>query len=154
MTREECLDLCDDLVFADDLDDAIVGVAQRFNETFVVYDRSKVLGIFMARDGMTEEQAVEFFEFNVVGAYVDGGPAFIETIRREPEPKPLVVDVVHISTQSEHTVVDANGKTWSFSWHDFLGPTVLRGDGQPFARQPGIRSPFWPALTAWQTSRR
>jgi len=32
----------------------------------------------VARDGMTEEEAIEYFEFNVTGAWVgEGTPAFV-----------------------------------------------------------------------------
>jgi hypothetical protein len=36
----------------------------------VIYDEDKCIQILMERDGMTDEEAIEFFEFNVVGAYV------------------------------------------------------------------------------------
>jgi hypothetical protein len=54
-----------------------------------------------------------------------------------------------VCVSPEHEVTDANGKTWRFEFHSFLGPTILRKDGQPRARLPGERSPFWPAFTAW-----
>lgn len=72
MTREECVEAsgCDDLLFADGFDEAILGIGQRFNDVFVVYDRDVVLDTLVKRDGMSYEQAVEFFDFNIVGAYV------------------------------------------------------------------------------------
>ena len=57
-------------LYADGFDDAIIGIGRQFNKTIVVYDESKCLDILIKRDGMTEEEAIEFFEFNVVGAYV------------------------------------------------------------------------------------
>ena len=57
-------------LYADGFDDAIIGIGRQFNKTIVVYDESKCLDILINRDGMTEEEAIEFFEFNVVGAYV------------------------------------------------------------------------------------
>lgn len=63
---------------ADGFDEAIIGMARQFNQTLVVYDEDKCLAILMERDGMTEEEAIEFFEFNVVGAYVGGGtPVYV-----------------------------------------------------------------------------
>lgn len=50
----------------------------------------------------------------------------------------------------EHTVTDATGRTWRFEQHHYCGPIVLRQDGEPKARQPGSRSPFWPAYEAWR----
>ena len=67
------------LLVMDGFDDCIVGVCHRFNDTFVVYDRRKVIAKLMA-DGMTEEEAVEFHQFNQLGAWVgDHTPAFIDT---------------------------------------------------------------------------
>lgn len=50
----------------------------------------------------------------------------------------------------EVIVTDAKGRTWLFEMHRFCGPLVLRRDGSPKSRQPGSRSPFWPAFEAWQ----
>ena len=84
MTREECVEAAggdddDELLFADGFDEAILGVAQRFNDTFVVYDKQKVLAIMVERDGMTHQEAMEFFDFNIVGAFVGPRtPAFMD----------------------------------------------------------------------------
>ena len=60
----------EDLLVMDGYDDCIVGVVERFgSEPFVVYDRKKVLAKLMA-DGMSEEEALDFHEFNQVGAWV------------------------------------------------------------------------------------
>lgn len=58
----------EELMFADGYDDAIIGVTYHRGENVVVYDRSKVIAI-LAKD-MSLEDAEEFFEFNVAGAYV------------------------------------------------------------------------------------
>lgn len=72
----------EELLFADGFDDAIVGIGQRFNSTFVVYDYPKVIETLITRDGMTYEDAVEFFDFNIVGAWVgEGTPCFLTTER-------------------------------------------------------------------------
>lgn len=83
MTREECVEAAggddDELLFADGFDEAIIGVAERFNDTFVVYDKQKVLEIMVKRDGMSYEEAMEFFDFNIVGAWVGPKtPAFVD----------------------------------------------------------------------------
>ena len=61
-----------DFLKADGLDDAIIGISciKPSGEYVVVYSRSKCIDIFMQRDGMTDEEALEFFEYNVEGAYV------------------------------------------------------------------------------------
>ena len=66
------------MLYADGFDDAILGGGQRFNDIFVVYDRNKLLDILVERDGMTMDEAIEQYEFNIVGAWVgDSTPAFI-----------------------------------------------------------------------------
>lgn len=62
------------------LDDAIVGVASRIgSEDFLVYSRQKCIEIFMAKNDWTYEEADEWFEYNVQGAYVgESTPAFME----------------------------------------------------------------------------
>ena len=67
------------LVIADDLDHAFLGLMMRFNvlDPIACYDYDRVIQGYMA-DGMTEEEAVEFFEFNVIGAWVgERTPCFL-----------------------------------------------------------------------------
>lgn len=53
---------------ADGFDEAIIGVATDFSEPRLVYSVSKCLDI-LKRD-MSEEDAMEYFTYNVSGAYV------------------------------------------------------------------------------------
>ena len=64
----------------DGYDDCIVGVCHQFGRPPVLaYDLTAVLES-MIRDGMTYEEAVEFFEFNQLGAYMGPlTPVFINT---------------------------------------------------------------------------
>lgn len=55
------------MLIADGLNDAIVGVTTK---GVAVYDVDKILAILMERDGMTDIEALEFFEFNIEGAYM------------------------------------------------------------------------------------
>jgi len=59
------------LLIADGLDHAFVGLMMRFNvlEPIACYDYDRVIEGYI-EEGMTEEEAVEFFEFNVIGAWV------------------------------------------------------------------------------------
>ena len=60
----------------DGFDEAIIGEVQRFSDTFILYDHSKVMEILM-RD-MSEEDALDYWSYNQVGAWVgDGTPAFL-----------------------------------------------------------------------------
>ena len=66
------------LICADGFDDAILGVVERFNNAFVVYDRARVIHTLMRRDGMTEDEAEEFYSINIVGAWVgEETPGFL-----------------------------------------------------------------------------
>jgi len=53
-----------------DFDECIIGVAEGFNiEPILVYDRNKMIKKLMTRDHMTEADAVDFFEYNIIGSY-------------------------------------------------------------------------------------
>ena len=56
------------LLFADGLDDAIIGICP--DTLRVVYSRTKVIEIFIKNDLMTEEDAIEHAEYNTFNAYV------------------------------------------------------------------------------------
>ena len=60
-------------------DEAIIGVTERAGGmTVVAYDRMTCIEILM-RDGMDRDEAEEFFEFNVCGAWMgDATPVFID----------------------------------------------------------------------------
>jgi len=63
-----------DALFADGLDDALVGVARRCGQpTLAVYDYEKCVEVFMSREGISHEDAIEWMEFNVVGAWLGEG---------------------------------------------------------------------------------
>ncbi len=67
-----------EILIADGLESALIGVAQQYNKYFAVYDRELAIKIFMDKDDMTWDDAEEWFEFNVVGAWVgENTPAFV-----------------------------------------------------------------------------
>jgi len=68
-----------EILLADGFDDCLIGVVERAGGSVVAaYDTNKVLAKLMDRDGMDEEAASEFFEFNILGAYMgDRTPVFI-----------------------------------------------------------------------------
>jgi hypothetical protein len=73
------------LVVLDGFGDAVVGIAERYNERVVVYDHCKVVEILVCRDGMGEEEAVEFIDYNIAGAFVGNGGPFLLVDRRSGE---------------------------------------------------------------------
>ena len=79
MNRKEIAENYPELLVAAGFDKAIIGVARTFNNLSVCYDTNKCIKILMTRDNMTQLEAIEYFEYNVVGAYVgEHTPSFIE----------------------------------------------------------------------------
>jgi hypothetical protein len=68
----------EDMLFADGFEDALIGYIERAGSSSVaLYDTVKCLQILMTDHGMTEEEAEEYFYYNVVGAYMgENTPAF------------------------------------------------------------------------------
>lgn len=72
----------DKILLADGFEDAFVGIATQFNRKFSVYDREKCIDILIVRDGMTNDEAEEYFQYNVEGSWVgESTPAFIIQIK-------------------------------------------------------------------------
>jgi hypothetical protein len=68
------------ILLADGLDEAFIGIGWQFNTPLAVYDRDKCMEILESQ-GMTPEEAQEYFYFNTQGAYVgEQTPIFIERI--------------------------------------------------------------------------
>ena len=70
-------------MFADGFDDAIVGVGNSFGGSLcAIYDTDKIVKICM-KGGMEYDEALEYFDFNIAGAYVgEQTPIFIHKIER------------------------------------------------------------------------
>jgi len=92
--REEIAEGCEGLLFMDppeDFDQAIIGVCFGYGQSHkVAYDYEKVIKANM-KNGMTYDEAEEYFEHNQVGAYVgEHTPVFITlgvTFRAKSEVK-------------------------------------------------------------------
>ncbi len=68
---------------ADGLDKAFMGVASRFGmDDVFAYDKDECIkATTMWRDGMSYEEAFEFFNYNVIGAWVgEKTPLFCKKI--------------------------------------------------------------------------
>lgn len=78
--RDRIADYAPGALLADGFDDAILGVAERCGQpTLVAYDRCRCIDILEAQ-GMSREDAEEYFEFNVAGAWVgEQTPVWIDT---------------------------------------------------------------------------
>ena len=83
ISKEDWEDLMEEFegaLMATGFEEALIGFGYQFNKPLAVYDRNKCLNILMST-GMDYEEAVEYFEFNVVGSYVgETTPVFISLI--------------------------------------------------------------------------
>ena len=60
-----------------------IGVVERigFDETIILYDTDKIIKLLEA-DGMSNEEATEYFQYNILGAYMGKGtPAFATLLK-------------------------------------------------------------------------
>lgn len=61
----------EEFLLADGFEDAFVGVVYgKGREAVACYNHDRCLEVLMSRDGMTEEEASEYFSFNVDDAWV------------------------------------------------------------------------------------
>ncbi len=84
MTREILAEQYPDLLIADGLDDAILGVCHRAcGQSTVAYDERKVIEILMSWE-MTHDEATDFYYFNTLGAHLGPTtPCYIELLRAD-----------------------------------------------------------------------
>jgi hypothetical protein len=104
MTREEKIKAAIDdyidnyyedekILRCDGFDEEVIGIAHPISgQPVLAYDRDAIIDRLVSRDGMSEIDASEHFDFNIGGAYMGPGtPIFISRIpeldeaREEPE---------------------------------------------------------------------
>lgn len=86
-----------DALLLDGFEDAFIGIARRCGQpALAVYDRDRCLDLLVRRDGMSYEEAEEFFEFNVQGAWVG-------------EHTPIILERAFVPSALHGTGWDANG---------------------------------------------
>lgn len=69
----------EEALLADGFEEAFIGPATRCGQpTLAAYSYTKAVDVLVKRDGMTEEEAQEYIDFNVTGAWVGPNtPIFI-----------------------------------------------------------------------------
>lgn len=74
----------DGMLIMDGYDDCILGICYRIGqENIVAYDYDSVIAKLMS-EGMDELEAIEYFEYNQLGAWVgDTTPCFIKQLNNE-----------------------------------------------------------------------
>tara|TARA_R110000803_G_scaffold127767_3_gene195153 strand:- start:3535 stop:3762 length:228 start_codon:yes stop_codon:yes gene_type:complete len=70
---------------ADGLDKAVIGVGMRCGqEDILVYNYQMCVTILMARDKMSYEEAIDWMEYNVVGAWLGNQtPIFVRDLEED-----------------------------------------------------------------------
>jgi hypothetical protein len=84
MAPETVADINPEALFANGLDDALIGYVEGWHPngerfTLALYDRERCIELLIA-EGMTYEEAEEHFEFNVSGAYAGPGTPTFATL--------------------------------------------------------------------------
>ena len=81
--QDYCLSFFDDsFILANGFELAFLGCGYSFSGSYAIYSFSTCLEILMQRDGMTYDEAEEFFEYNVIGSYVgDRMPVFLLSMK-------------------------------------------------------------------------
>lgn len=85
-------ELAEGAILLDGLESAIVGIVEEFgNGPRVMYSKDAIIDILCRRDEMTEEEAEEFYSFNILGLYAGEQNAIFLTTKilpfRNPEDK-------------------------------------------------------------------
>jgi len=64
----------------DGFDNAIIGVGERCTtDSMIVYDYDKMVKVLVTRDDMSYEEAEEYIDFNIVGAWIGDTTPIIVT---------------------------------------------------------------------------
>ena len=79
---EHMSELNEDALSLKGLEAAIVGYVERIGtDPIIAYDRDICLEILMMDDGLSEEEAIDHFEYNILGSWAgEGTPVFLTTI--------------------------------------------------------------------------
>jgi len=69
---QEIMDAYPDLTFlkADGFDDCVIGVDMVSSSPRLIYSVTKVINKLVDSDGMTYEEAIEHYEYNIAGSHV------------------------------------------------------------------------------------
>jgi hypothetical protein len=60
----------EEILIADGYDDCIIGYDYGIGDIRIIYSVKKILNKLVKKDYMTEEEAIEYFEYNMRGGYV------------------------------------------------------------------------------------
>lgn len=91
------------MLVATGLDEAIIGVVRvKGRPDIVCYDYAACVALLMRKQGMSEEEAFEWMEVNVVDAYVGPEtPAYLMTPEEEQNPREFVQEWADLESEGE-----------------------------------------------------
>jgi hypothetical protein len=70
---------CEGSILLDGLESAIIGVVNTFEGNRILYSKQKIYDILQERDGMTQSEAEDFFDYNIIGGYFgELNPVFLD----------------------------------------------------------------------------
>ena len=77
MTIHDVNELAEGAILLTGFDDCIVGITEEFGgDTRVLYSRDKIIEKLM--EDMSEEEAYEYYDYNILGGYFgEGNPIFL-----------------------------------------------------------------------------
>ena len=78
-------ELAEGAVLLTGLEDAIIGIVEEFgNGPRVLYSKNKIIWKLCSLDGMTVEEAHEYYEYNILGLHAGAQNAVFLDMRIEP----------------------------------------------------------------------
>ena len=77
----------EDSVILDGFDDAIIGITEEFGRgPRILYSKDKILEILTSNEQMDIAEAIEYYEFNILGSYLgERTPIFLDKTIKEME---------------------------------------------------------------------
>ena len=82
-------------ILLDGLEEAIIGIVEEFgNGRRILYSKRIILSLLQIRDGMTEQEAEEFYDFNILGLYAGEQNAVFLDLSVTPTKKNDVWDFI------------------------------------------------------------
>ncbi len=76
MTIDDVNELAEGAILLTGFDDCIIGITEEFGGTRILYSRDKIIEKLM--EDMSEEEAYEYYDYNIIGGYFgERNPIFL-----------------------------------------------------------------------------
>jgi len=81
VTQEMLMDFAEEAIVLEGFDDCIVGLTEEFGHGFRVLYSVKCIVNKLMQDGMSEDEALEYYGYNILNAYMgEQNPIFLVDI--------------------------------------------------------------------------